>query len=87
MALNENNGKFNNKEKAAFAPGGNLSTPKKRESVSPSDFLMPGEKKYPYKVGGKISCHLLKAAISRAGQNNESAVESRAKSLYDEHCI
>lgn len=84
--LNENNGKFNTKEKAAFAPGGHLSTPKKRESVASSDFLMPGEKKYPYKIAGKISCHLLKAAMSRAGQNNESAVESHAKSLFQTHC-
>lgn len=86
MVLNENNGKFNNKEKAAFAPGGDLSTHKQRESVTPSDFLMPAEKKYPYKINGKISCNLLKAAISRAGQNNESAVEARAKKLYEESC-
>lgn len=84
--LNENNGKFNNREKAAFAPGGNLSTPKKRDAVSSSDFLMPAEKKYPYKVAGKISCDLLKAAVSRAGENGESAVKSHAQSLYETHC-
>ncbi len=86
QAMNEN-GKFNQKETSAFKSGGMYSTPHKRETeAKASDFLMPAERKYPYKSGGKISCNLLKAAISRAAQNNEPAVKARATSLYNEHC-
>lgn len=79
-------GAFNSKEKKAFAPGGSLSTPKQRKDVPADHFLLPKERKYPYKANGQISCNLLKAAISRAGQNGEAAVESRAKKLYADNC-
>lgn len=69
-----------------MGPGGSLSTPKKRKSVPADHFLMPGERKYPYMVDGKISCNLLRAAISRAGQNNEKDVEARARKMFDMHC-
>ncbi len=83
-----NNGKYNKKDESAFESGGKYSTPHKRETeAKASDFLMPSERKYPYKISGQISCHLLKAAMSRAGQNSESAVESKAKALYNEHCV
>lgn len=80
-------GKFNKQESAAFAPGGNYSTPKERKvDAKASDFLLPTERKYPYKVGGKISCNLLKAAMSRAKQNGEMAVHKKATDLYNEEC-
>lgn len=79
-------GQFNAAEKSAFAPGGSLSTPKKRGGRPAGDFLLPSERKYPYKVNGAISCDLLRAAISRAGQNKERGVESKAKALFNEHC-
>ena len=85
--MENSSGKFNSKEDAAFASGGKYSTPAKRqEDAKPSDFLMPSERKYPYKIAGKISCNLLKAAISRAAQNNESGVKAKAESLYHDHC-
>lgn len=78
--------KFNKSEESKFAPGGQYSTPKHREDAPASDFLMPAERKYPYKVNGKISCNLLRAAMSRAGQNNEGAVGNKAKELWETHC-
>lgn len=87
MVMNmSQNGAFNKKESAAFEPGGKLSTPKERKTDNASDFLMPAERKYPYKVGGQISCNLLKAAMSRAMQNNEMAVHKKAKQLFMDHC-
>lgn len=81
------NDKFNKAESSKFAPGGAYSTPEKRKTeASAGDFLMPTERKYPYKVNGKISCNLLRAAMSRAGQQGERVVESRAKKLYADHC-
>lgn len=78
---------FSKKEESQFNPGGSLSTPKKREQVPADHFLMPTERKYPYKTSdGKISCNMLRAAISRAGQNGESEVESKARSLLKSHC-
>jgi hypothetical protein len=79
--------KFNKKEQSAFKSGGEYSTPKKRkEEANSSDFLLPGERKFPYKIGGKISCNLLHAAVSRAAQNNYPDVERRAKALIAKHC-
>lgn len=79
-------GKFTPKEHAAFAPGGMYSTDKKRADAPASNFLLPAERKYPYKVNGVISCDLLKAAISRSKQNNEMGVHKKAMDLYDTHC-
>lgn len=80
-------GEFTGKEQAAFEHGGELSTPKHREEdAKESDFLMPAERKYPYKVKGRISCNLLKAAITRSAQNNEQEVNKKAKNLFNELC-
>lgn len=79
-------GKFNAAEKSQFAPGGALSTPKKRMSRSESDFLLPSQRKYPYKVNGAVSCDLLRAAMSRAGQQKQTGVEKKAKALFQQHC-
>lgn len=79
-------GKFDKTEKGAFEPGGTLSTPTKRMMRPPTDFLLPAERKYPYKVNGKISCDLLRAAMSRAGQNKKAAVAAQAKAMFDQHC-
>lgn len=78
--------KFKGPETKAFAPGGSLSTPKQRKAVPSDQFLMPAQKKYPYKVNGQISCNMLKAAMVRAAQNNETAVHSKAKRLYADNC-
>lgn len=80
-------GKFNKTEAAAFAPGGQYSTPHQREGDNPSDFLDQADRKYPYKVRGRISCNLLKAAVSRSAQQGDTAINKRAKALYDENCV
>lgn len=80
-------GEFTKKEEAAFESGGALSTPKHRkEEARDSDFLMPEQRKYPYKIKGQISCNLLKAAITRSAQYNETDVNKRAKALFNDHC-
>lgn len=87
MQEHPNDGKFSKRENKAFSSGGMYSTPHKRQvEAKASDFLMPAARKYPYKVGGKISCNLLKAAISRAGQQGEKQVEARARSLFEDNC-
>ena len=78
---------FGTKENKAFGHHGIYSTEKqRRERASASDFLLPKERKYPYKLNGKIDCKLLLAAIHRAGQYHESAVLAHAQRLYDQHC-
>lgn len=80
-------GEFTEKEESTFESGGKYSTPKHREEeAKESDFLMPSERKYPYKVGGKISCNLLKAAMSRSKQHGEMEVHKKAKGMFMDHC-
>lgn len=80
-------GEFTAKEEAAFEHGGPLSSPKHRaEEAKDSDFLMPEERKYPYKIKGQVSCNLLKAAIVRSAQNNEMEVNKKAKNLFNDLC-
>ncbi len=61
---------------------------KKRKKLPSSYFLMPKERKFPYKdpKTGKIRCDLLKAAIVRAAQHNYPTVEQKARRLYQKHC-
>ncbi|NIA04110.1 MAG: hypothetical protein GWP09_02050 [Nitrospiraceae bacterium] len=78
---------FGTKENKAFGHKGKYSTPKQRkEKANSSDFLLPGERKYPYKLNGKIDCKLVRAAITRAAQNHESTVLAHAQRIYDQHC-
>jgi hypothetical protein len=61
--------------------------PREREKVPASHFLMPKERKFPYKnKDGSINCALLRAAISRAAQHGYPEVERRARALYQRHC-
>ena len=86
MAKMSPHGAFTNAETKQFDRGGPLSTPAERMKVPANNFLMPDQRKYPYKVNGKISCDLLRAAQSRAKQNGEPQVAEAAKRLFDEHC-
>lgn len=79
-------GKLNSTEQRAFAPGGSLSTPKQRLSRPATDFLDEANRKYPYKSDGKISCDMLRAAISRAGQQGKTSIENKARSLFKSNC-
>jgi len=90
MAKRGEKAKFGEREESAFAygkRGGKYSTPKRRrERAKASDFLLPKERKFPYKIGGKISCKLLLAAIRRGGQHGYPEVQAKARKLYSSHC-
>lgn len=62
---------------------------RKRNAMPSHVFLMPKEKKYPYKkkVNGqwKISRSGLLACIRRAAQHGHKAVEAKARRLYQKH--
>jgi len=61
--------------------------PRERKKVPASHFLLPKERKFPYRnKDGSINCRLLKAAISRAAQHGYSEVEKKARRLYQRHC-
>jgi len=65
-----------------------IKSQKKRKQLPSSYFLLPRERKFPYRdpKTGKIRCDLLKAAIVRAAQHGYSTVERKARSLYEKHC-
>lgn len=80
------NDKFGPKENSTFASGGKYSTPKHRqEDAKASDFLQPAERKYPYKINGKPSLKLLRAAMSRAKEFGHTEIYNKAKRLWEEH--
>ena len=62
---------------------------KKREAMPASCFLLPGQKKYPFKVkrAGKWvpSRSGLMAALKRAAQQKNTAVEAKARALLKRH--
>lgn len=61
--------------------------PSERAEVPASHYLLPKEKKFPYRnKDGSINCRLLRAAISRAAQHGYKEVEAKARRLYQKHC-
>lgn len=56
---------------------------KERESMSPSCFLEPSDKKYPikYTVNGPIYVHAIRVAIARASQYDDAKVLKKARIL------
>jgi len=72
--------KFGKKEEEAARYG------KKRADLPDSYFLMPKERKFPYKTAdGKISKKLLMAAYKRARQWGYTQVAAKAKRLLKRH--
>lgn len=64
-----------------------LKRPKERKELPAHHFLLPKERKFPYKnKDGTINCRLLRAAITRAAQHGYPSVEKRARKLYEKHC-
>lgn len=59
---------------------------KKTESKS-SDFLLPSERKYPFKANGKISADLLKATIVQAGKDGNNTIKQKASEIFNDHFI
>ena len=63
---------------------------KKREEKPSHVFLMPKEKKFPYKkkVNGqwKISCQGLQSAMKLARTHKYEQVYKKARSLHNKHC-
>jgi len=58
---------------------------KEREDMPADMFLKPGERKYPWKLGGKPSQKLLVAAYRRAITQNDVATANKARRLLKEH--
>lgn len=56
------------------------------EENTSGDYLDGAAKKYPFKVQGRISCNLLKAAIVRSAQDGNSEVNKKARDLFDDNC-
>ena len=56
-----------------------------REKQPAGNFLKPGERKYPYKRGGKPSREGLIAAYKRARQQGDNAVAAKAARLLKQH--
>ena len=64
-----------------------ISTPKRRESIPANYFLLPKERKFPFKnPDGSLNCNLVKAAITRAGQWGYPEVEKKARIIYQKYC-
>lgn len=65
-------------------------TRKEREEVPAHVFLLPSERKFPYKryKNGEwvISCADLRDAIRLAAIHGYKSVEAKARKLYEEHC-
>lgn len=60
---------------------------KERAKVPANFFLLPGDRKFPYKnKDGTLNCNLLRAAITRAAQYGYASVESKARNLYEQYC-
>lgn len=60
---------------------------KEREKVPANFFLLPGDRKFPYRnKDGSLNCNLLRAAIGRAAQFNYGSVEAKARKLYQQYC-
>jgi len=62
-----------------------------RDELPADYFLLPSERKFPYKEWkgpnkGAINCNGLRAAISRAAQHGYAEVERKARELYERHC-
>lgn len=65
-----------------------IDSPKKRKKLSEELFLVPEERKFPYRdpKTGKIRCDLLRAAIVRAAQHGYLQTAKKARRLYQMYC-
>lgn len=64
-----------------------LDRPTEREELPGEYFLLPSERKFPYRnKDGTINCRLLRAAITRAAQHGYREVEEKARRLYERYC-
>ena len=64
-----------------------ITSERERKEVPADYFLLPGDRKFPYKNrDGSLNCNLVRAAISRAAQFNYASVESKARSIYEQYC-
>lgn len=64
-----------------------LNRPREREKLPADYFLMPKERKFPWRnKDGSVNCNLLRAAIVRAAQHNHPEVEKKARELYQQYC-
>lgn len=62
-----------------------------RDHLPAHFFLLPDERKFPYKnwkgpSEGAINCNALRVAIARASQHGYSKVKKKAMMLYQRYC-
>jgi len=63
-------------------------TQKRRRDYPKSYFLLPEERKFPYRDpdSGAIHCGLVRAAITRAAQYGYRSIEEKARNIYTKYC-
>ena len=61
--------------------------PGQRRKMPASHFLLPSQRKFPYRnPDGTINCRLVRAAISRAAQHGYPQVKAKAQRIYQRNC-
>lgn len=64
-----------------------IDRPSERKEVPEKYFLMPSERKFPYRnKDGSLNCRLVRAAIVRAAQHGYPEVEKKARKIYEKFC-
>jgi len=65
-----------------------IGSQKKRKKLPADYFLLPKERKFPYRdpKTGKVRCDLLGAVIARSRQHGYSEVARKARSLLQRYC-
>lgn len=57
------------------------------EQLPSEDFLMPADRKYPFKgANGKVSCDMLRAIIARTQTSGEDDANGKAITLFKKYC-
>ena len=64
-----------------------LRRPSERKALPKDFFLLPSERKFPYRnKDGSVNCRMLRAAIRRAAQHGYPEVERKARRLFQKYC-
>lgn len=64
-----------------------VNRPAQRRKMPASHFLLPAQRKFPYRnPDGTINCRLVRAAISRAAQHGHAQVKAKAQNIYRRNC-
>jgi len=64
-----------------------LQRPRERKNLPADYFLLPKERKFPWRnKDGSVNCNLLRAAIRRAARYGYREVEAKARRLFKRYC-